>query len=74
MDTLTEPQFITQDSKGSRYYYKAFKNPQKSKNHYDFVSVVVDDNGVSVLETNYNASYAKLNNMIKKYELLYFKE
>ena len=70
MDTLTKPQFITQDSKGSRYYCKAFKGKNGG---YDFVSVVADKDGVSVNMTNYNASLERLNAMIKEYDLLYMR-
>ena len=69
LETLQKPLFITQDTRGSYYFYKPFKD---EKGLIHLVSVEVDKNNKLLYKTSYEADDDRMEKMIKKYKLLYF--
>lgn len=67
---LDNPLFVTKD-KGSYYFYKPFRDEKGFKH---LVSISVDKNGKIEYRTSYEASNARLKQMIKIHELVYLKE
>lgn len=68
---LDNPLFVTKDKKGAYYFYKPFRDEKGFKH---LVSISVDKNGKIEYRTSYEASNARLKQMIKIHELVYLKE
>ena len=69
LETLQKPLFITQDTRGSYYFYKPFKD---ENGVIHLVSVEVDKNNKLLYKTSYEADDDRMEKMIKKYDLIYF--
>lgn len=69
LETLQSPLFVTQDTAGTYYFYKAFKN---DKGLINLVSLAVPKNNSQMLyRTSYNGSNQRIRDLIKEHKFIY---
>ena len=69
LETLQKPLFVTQDTSGTIYFYKAFKN---NKGLINLVSVAVPKNNSQMIyKTSYDGTNKRILDLIKNHKLLY---
>ena len=69
LETLQKPLFVTQDTSGTIYFYKAFKN---NKGLINLVSVAVPKNNSQMFyRTSYNGGNSRISILIKEHTLIY---
>ena len=69
LETLQKPLFITQDTSGTIYFYKAFKN---NKGLINLVSVAVPKNNSQMIyKTSYDGTNKRILDLIKNHKLIY---
>ena len=69
LETLQKPLFVTQDTSGTIYFYKAFKN---NKGLINLVSVAVPKNNSQMIyKTSYDGTNKRILDLIKNHKLIY---